>query len=183
MVRHNLAGGRGRLTTGGRRGLSCAARFFSDRPRGVTVIELLILVVLLVILAAFAIPGMSPVVLNLRLRGAAWQVGGDLRLARQRAVTIRKRFRICMTGCAISVPAGAYSLERDDGAPGTPQWVSETGAPVRLPPDVTVTANATPVFTQNGMASGCTLTVSNVMGSYQVVVGSTGRVRVCQGSC
>jgi Tfp pilus assembly protein FimT len=183
MARYSLAGGRGWLRIGGCRWPSGAAGLFSGRPRGITAIELLILVVLVVILTAFAIPSMSPVVLNLRLRGAAWQVGGDLRLARQRAVTIRKRFRICLTGCAISLPAGSYSLERDDGTPTTPQWVSETGAPVRLPPDVTLTATATPVFRQNGMASGSTLTVSNVMGSYQVVVASTGRVRVCQGSC
>ena len=183
MVRHSVAGGRGQLTTGGRRGPSSAARFFSDRPRGVTAIELLILVALLVILAAFAIPGMSPVVLNLRLRGAAWQLGGDLRLARQRAVTLRKRFRVCVTGCAISVPAGAYSFERDDGTPLTPQWVSVTGVPVRLPPGVTLTASQTPAFNQSGIASASTLTVSNVMGSYQVVVLATGRVRVCQGSC
>ncbi len=149
------------------------------RPRGITAVELLILVVLLVILAAFAIPGMSPVVLNMRLRGAAWQLGGDLRLARQRAVTDRSQFRVCVTNCIISVPVGAYSLERNDGA----GWYSESGAPIRLPDGIAVTASAIASFAQTGIASGSTFTLTNAMGGYQVVVSPTGRVRVCQGSC
>src|SRR5574341_585193 len=149
--------------------------------RGITVVELITLLVLLVILAAFAIPSMSPVVLRYRLRGAAWQLAGDLRLARQRAVTLRKPFRICVSSCAITdLPAGTYSLERQDGTP----WVSETGAPVRLPQDVTISANATPVFSPSGMTTpASTFTVTNIMGSFEIRVASTGRVKVCEGTC
>jgi Tfp pilus assembly protein FimT len=182
MIQHCVADRCSQLAIGGRLGAPRATRW-GRQPRGVTAMELLILVVLLVIVAVFAIPNMSPVVLYLRVRGAAWQLGGDLRLARQRAVTLQKRFRVCLRNCAISVPAGAYSLERDDGSPGSPRWVSETGAPVQLPANVTVTATATPAFSQNGMASGSTFTISNVMNSYQVVVASTGRVLICEGSC
>jgi len=153
------------------------------RQRGATVVELLTVIVLLVILAAIAIPNMSPVVLRYRLRGAAWQLVGDLRLARQRAVTVQKRFRLCVTSCAITVPAGSYSLERDDGTPLSPQWLSETGATVRLPQDVTISTTATATFIATGMASGGTFTLTNLIGTYQVAVGATGRVRVCQGSC
>jgi Tfp pilus assembly protein FimT len=154
-------------------------------PRGVTAIELIILVMLLVIVAAFAIPGMSPVVLHLRLRGAAWQVAGDLRLARQRAVTVRKRYRLCVppTTCALTLPNGtAYSLERDDGT-STPSWANDTGgAASRLPRDVQITGG-TPVFAATGAATGTTFTLTNPLGSYQVVVAPTGRVRVCEGAC
>lgn len=153
------------------------------KTRGVTAVELLTLMVLLVILAAFAIPSMSPVVLRQRLSGAAWQLAGDLRLARQRAVTVRKRFRVCLTSCAIGVSAGSYSIERDDGTVSTPNWVSETGVPVRLPPDVTATTTGTATFTTTGMASGGTFSVSNIMGTYEIAVASTGRVKVCQGTC
>ncbi len=147
-------------------------------PRGATVVELITLVVLLAILVAIAIPNMSPVVLNFRLRGAAWQLGGDLRLARQRAVTLRKRFRVCVSSCAITVPTGAYSVEREDGS-----FVSETGTAIKLPQDVTVTATATATFSISGAAQGSTYTLTNVMGTYQVKVYSTGEVKVCQGSC
>ena len=153
------------------------------KARGMTAVELITLMVLLVILAAFAIPSMSPVVLRQRLSGAAWQLAGDLRLARQRAVTVRKRFRVCLTNCAIGVSAGSYSIERDDGTVSTPNWVSETGVGVRLPEDVTVTTTGTATFSTNGMGSGGTFTVSNIMGTYEIAVASTGRVKVCQGTC
>jgi hypothetical protein len=48
---------------------------------------------------------------------------------------------------------------------------------------VTVSTTATATFSANGMVSGGTFTVSNLMGSYQVAVASTGRVQVCKGSC
>ena len=150
----------------------------SSGRRGATVVELITLVVLLAILVAIAIPNMSPVVLNYRLRGAAWQLGGDLRLARQRAVTLRKRFRVCVSSCAITVPTGAYSVEREDGS-----FVSETGTTIKLPQDVTVSATATTTFSINGGASGSTFTLTNIIGTYEVKVGSTGEVRVCQGTC
>jgi Tfp pilus assembly protein FimT len=145
-----------------------------------TAVELLTVVVLLVILAAFAIPSISPVVLRQRLSGAAWQLGGDLRLARQRAVTERKRFRVCVTSCAISVPPGSYSIERDDGT-----WVSDTGVAVKLPQDVTVTSTwPTATFSTNGMVTPSpTFTVSNIIGTYEIAIASTGRVKVCQGTC
>ena len=150
--------------------------------RGATVVELITLVVLLAILVAIAIPNMSPVVLGYRLRGAAWQLGGDLRLARQRAITLRKRFRVCVTSCAIALPAGAYSVERKDGT----TWTSETGTAVKLPQDVSISASGTgmAVFNLGGEATSfTTYTLTNLLGTYEVAVGSTGRIRVCQGTC
>lgn len=155
-----------------------------DGRRGATLVELLTLVVALVLLAAFAVPSISPIVLRYRVRGAAWQVAGDLRLARQRAVTLKKRFRLCVSGCAITVPPGAYSVERDDGPPGgPPAWVSETGVPTVLPQNVTIAATATPTFTITGAAGGGTVTLTNLLGTYQVAVAQSGRVIVCEGTC
>ncbi len=153
--------------------------------RGVTFIELITLTIALLILLAIGVPRMSPVVQQFRLKGAAWQLAGDLRLARQRAVTTQRRFRVCLSICAITVPGGSYSVEVDVGTPGHANWTSETGAPARLPPDVTITTNATAYFTPNGMASGSTFTLTNLMGSYQVAVTPTGKVTVavCTGTC
>ena len=149
--------------------------------RGTTALELITIVFLLVILSAIAIPGFTPVILNYRLRGAAWQVTGDLRLARQRAVTLRKRFRVCVTSCQITVPTGAYTIERDDGTVSSLNWVSDTVAAVPLATSVSISTTATATFSITGMASGATYTVSNLAGTYQVVVASTGRVQVCPG--
>jgi Tfp pilus assembly protein FimT len=150
----------------------------------VTAIELVTLVVLLVIIAAFAIPGMSPVVLRYRLRGAAWQVAGDLRLARQQAVTMRKRFRVCVTNCAIAVPAGAYSIERDDGSVTAASWKSTTGATRRLPQDVQLQVDRpATMFQMTGTTADTgTFLLTNAIGSYAVTVTTTGRIRVCEGS-
>lgn len=155
----------------------------AGRCRGVTLVELITLVALLVVLAALAIPTISPIVLRYRVRGAAWQVAGDLRLARQRAVTIKKRFRFCVADCAIAVPPGAYSVEREDGATGSGTWVNEQGVANRLPPDVAIAANAAPTFTLTGTAASGTVTLSNLLGAYQVVVAPSGRVQVCEGMC
>ncbi len=151
--------------------------------RGVTLIELIILAAVMVILAGIAIPRMGPVVQGFRLRGAAWQLAGDLRLARQRALTSQQRFRICVSSCVLSITAGEYSLERDIGPPGTPNWVSDIGAATRLPTDVTISASATATFSSNGMASGSTYTLTNLMGQYEVKVASTGQVTVCKAPC
>jgi len=155
----------------------------AGRCRGVTILELVTLVALLIILAALAIPTISPIVLRSRLRGAAWQVTGDLRLARQRAVTIKKRFRFCVAGCAVPVLPGSYSVEREDGAMGSGSWVNEHGVATRLPPDVTITVNATPTFTLTGTAASGTVTLSNLLGVYEVAVAQSGRVQVCEGAC
>jgi Tfp pilus assembly protein FimT len=152
--------------------------------RGVTFIELIILTLAMVILASIGIPRMGPVVQGFRLRGAAWQLAGDLRLARQRAVTSKQRFRICVSSCIITVKAGEYSLERDIGSPGSPNWISETGAASRLPLDVTISASATATFSSSGMATtGSTYTVSNLVGEYEVAVAFTGQVRMCKKPC
>jgi len=155
----------------------------AGRCRGVTVVELVTLVALLVVLAALAIPTISPIVLRYRVRGAAWQVAGDLRLARQRAVTLKKRFRFCVAGCAVAIPPGGYSVEREDGAMGSGTWVSEQGVATRLPPDVAIAANAVPTFTLTGTAASGTVTVSNLLGAYEVAVAQSGRVQVCEGAC
>jgi Tfp pilus assembly protein FimT len=152
-------------------------------PRGVTFIELLTLTIVILILAAIGVPRVSPIVQNFQLKGAAWQLAGDLRLARQRAVTTQRRFRICVSGCTIAVPVGAYSIEVEQPPVGSLNWTSETGAAAMLPYSVTITATATATFSANGMAGASTYTLTNLMGTYQVAVAATGQVKVCQGTC
>ena len=148
--------------------------------RGVTFIELIALTIVILILAMIAIPRVSPIVQNFQLKGAAWQLAGDLRLARQRAVTTQRRFRICVTDCKIALPAGTYSFEMEQLPVGSLKWASETGVPTRLPPSVCVSAGGSGMatFAANGMASGNTFTLYNLIGELQVTVASTGQVTV-----
>ncbi len=149
-------------------------------PHGVTFIEVIAVTAVLLILATIGVPRVSPIVQQFRLKGAAWQLAGDLRLARQRAVTTQRRYRVCVTGCRILVPGGAYSIEMEQSPVGSLNWTNEAGAPTGLPPDVCVSAGGSGIatFAANGMASGNTFRLYNVIGEYQVTVASTGQVRV-----
>ncbi len=149
-------------------------------PHGITFVEVITVTGVLFILAMIGVPRVSPIVQQFRLKGAAWQLAGDLRLARQRAVTTQRRFRVCLSGCKITLPTGTYSVEVEQPPLGSLNWTSETGAPARLPPDVCVSAGGSGIvtFAANGMASGNTFTLYNLIGEYQVTVASTGQVRI-----
>ncbi|MFQ5988331.1 MAG: Tfp pilus assembly protein FimT/FimU [Candidatus Methylomirabilales bacterium] len=148
--------------------------------RGVTLIEILIVVTVFAIVAAMAMPWILGVIEAYRLRVAAWELAGDLRLARQKAVSTQVRHRVCLSNCASAVPPGGYLLERE----GTPVWELDV---VRsdLPDGVAITDNTGGKFTfeAKGGVNGGTATLSSTAGTYQVRTASSGRVRVCKGIC
>ncbi|MBI3989668.1 MAG: GspH/FimT family pseudopilin [candidate division NC10 bacterium] len=157
---------------------SIALRPSTDPPRGFTVAVLLIAIAITVILAIASIPFFQRTIEAYRLRAAAWQLAGDLRLARQKAVTLQKRQRVCFTGCTTTVPANGYVIEREEAS-----WVSDSkGLPfaggVSMDPNVTAIT-----FETKGEVNGATVTLANSIGIYQVRTASTGRVLVCKESC
>lgn len=158
--------------------------------RGLTVMELLIATAILVLLTGISVPFVSSAVEAYRLRGAAWQLAGDLRLARQRAVSTQQRYRLCFTDCVTSVAPNTYVFERDNGVAGSPAWVAESQMPLAHPQGVSVDATRTSgnrgsvVFDVKGDADAFgTLTVANSAGIYQIKTDRMGRVVVCKGKC
>jgi prepilin-type N-terminal cleavage/methylation domain-containing protein len=155
----------------------------SGDQRGITLIEILIVVTLLVVAAGVAMPWFLGVIEGYRLRVAAWEIAGDLRLARQKSVSTQVQYRICLSNCASAVPAGGYLLERQAGG-----WVLDV-ARNDLPDGVVVTTNGPGdkiTFDTKGELAGTlgtTTTLTNGTGTYEVRVASTGRVRVCKGTC
>lgn len=150
--------------------------------RGVTLIEILIIVTLLVVVAGVAMPWVLGVIESYRLRVGAWELAGDLRLARQKAVSTQVRHRICLSNCAGPVPTGGYLLERE-----TAGWILDV-ARTDLPDGVAITTTAPNdklTFGSKGEVSGATgtMTITNGTGTYEVAVAVTGRVRVCKGTC
>lgn len=151
--------------------------------RGITLIEILIVVTLLVVVAAMAMPWFLGIIEGYRLRVAAWELAGDLRLVRQKSVSTQVRHRICLANCSGPVPAGGYLLERE--AVG---WVLDV-ARNDFPDGVTITTNGPGnkiTFDTKGELAGTlgtTNTLTNATGTYEVRVASTGRVRVCKGIC
>ena len=151
--------------------------------RGITLIEILIVVTLLVVMAGVAMPWFLGVIESYRLRVAAWEIAGDLRLVRQKAVTSQVKHRLCLSNCASPVPPGGYLLEREGAS-----WELYV-ARADLPDGVAVTTNGPGdkiTFDTKGELAGplgATTTVANGIGTYEVKVASTGRVRVCKGIC
>ena len=150
--------------------------------RGASLMELFMVGVALVVLMGMVMPSFFRTLEAYRLRGAAWNLAGDLRLARQTAVSTQVRHRFCLSGCDNPVPDGGYLLERE----ATASW--EVLARVNVPDGVTITSNAPgdklTFDTKGGVSGGLgTMTLTNGSGTYQVATAITGRVRVCKGPC
>jgi Tfp pilus assembly protein FimT len=150
--------------------------------------EMLMVLLALVVMAGMAMPSVFRTMEAYRLRGAAWNLAGDVRLARQKAVSIQVQHRICFSNCSDAVPAGGYLLERENPGGPPPGWVVDVRR-ADLPDGVTITNNAPggklTFDTKGGLwgATGATVTLTNSSGTYDVVTAMTGRVRVCKGSC
>jgi prepilin-type N-terminal cleavage/methylation domain-containing protein len=150
--------------------------------RGVSLMEILMVVVAVAVMAGMAMPSLLGTMERYRLRAAAWELAGDFRLARQKAVSLQQRHRICLANCGSPVPAGGYLLEREDGAvPGG--WALDLTRS-DLPNGLTVTWIGDKVtYDTKGEASGSTVTLTNSVGTFEVVASPSGRVRACKVAC
>ena len=151
--------------------------------QGITFMELMIVLMVAALLAAAATPWILGTIESYRVRSAAWEVAGDLRLARQRAVSTQVRHRFCISNCDSPVPTGGYLLERQ-GTPWTPDLVrADLPNGVALLP--TTLADGKLTFEAKGGVSGqagC-IDVTNVARDYHVVTVPSGRVLVDKGAC
>lgn len=141
--------------------------------------------VALVVLLGMVMPSVYRTLEAYRLRAAAWNLAGDLRLARQKAVSLQQRHRICFNDCTMPPPADGYLLERkaDPAVPDPGGWALDL---IRsdLPNGLTLAWTGDKVtYDVKGEAFGSTVTLTNSVGSYQVVASSSGRVRACKGTC
>ncbi|HYR01458.1 MAG TPA: GspH/FimT family protein [Casimicrobiaceae bacterium] len=75
---------------------------------GVTLVELLVVLMLMAIIAAIAIPMLGPGVSNAELRSAARQVAAGLRMARDDAVATRTDTRV-----TLDLEHRTFQIERD----------------------------------------------------------------------
>jgi Tfp pilus assembly protein FimT len=151
--------------------------------QGITVMEILIVLVVAAILAAAATPLILRTIESYRVRSAAWEVAGDLRLARQRAVSTQVRHRFCISNCGSPVPTGGYLVERE-GTPWTADLVrADLPNGVALLP-TTLTDGKLTFEAKGGVsgAAGC-IDVTNGTGGYKVATATSGRVRVDKGAC
>ncbi|MFH0872841.1 MAG: GspH/FimT family pseudopilin [bacterium] len=155
--------------------------------RGFTATELLIAVMVLLIIVAAATPYLLGTIQNYRLRGGAWQVAGDLRLARQKSVASGRPFKLTFKDRTASTDPNSYIIQRQEvsgtwtGDPAPRIYLQTTGGPTY----VMIDSTSTPVggvlnFAANGTVptAGTIRLVDGRGKRYDVVVNSMGRVRV-----
>jgi type IV fimbrial biogenesis protein FimT len=149
------------------------------KDSGFTLIELIVIIAIVAIFAAIAVPNFLSYIPKSRLNGAARQVMGDLMAARMKAVKLNHRVKVFFYS------DHQYKICDDANNDGT---VDDGEGNVQVKDihsnyhDVTLTKSADPVFQPRGTVSPTTkITLSSTSDSNlikYVKVAITGRVKI-----
>ena len=135
--------------------------------KGVTLIELIVVMVIIAIGAALMTPGIGRGISRYRWRSATRDIVSTLRTAQMRAISNNKAYQVVFTP-----GSGTYILESVDG--------TDVGATQTVPSGITFTtsfAANTALFNPNSTAASGSVTVTYSKGSNQITVSSaTGRI-------
>lgn len=132
---------------------------------GLTLVELLIVLGLIVCLVAIASPNMGRISSGYRLRGAAREVATDLQYARLLAVKENKSFRVDFF-------PQSYQVVRNSD-----EFVAKSRNFSSDYPGITL-SGSTVNFNSRGNSNTHSITVSNPTGSKTISVVPTGRVKL-----
>lgn len=147
-----------------------------ENESGFTLMELMLVVVIMGIVAAIAIPGFMGFLPGMRVNGAARQVMGDLMDARMEAVKQNNKFKVFFLN------DHEYKILDDDDNDGIDDSGTETSKTVDIQDnykDVTLSDTGDPVFGPKGTATSLsTITVQNASGSKTVSISVAGRVKI-----
>jgi prepilin-type N-terminal cleavage/methylation domain-containing protein len=141
--------------------------------RGITLLELIIVMVIIAIGAVLTTPNISGWLPNYRLRSATRDVASIMRLAQLKAVSSNTSFRV-----SFNVLNDSYVLEYQTTGGA---WVAEGGTQT-LPTGVKVNTDFGNVatFSPNSTSTDGNITLNNTKGSTKRVhlLGLTGRIRI-----
>ena len=152
-----------------------------QKDTGFTLLELMVVVAMVAILTAIAIPNTISWQNNAKLNGDVFNLRGDLEMAKLRAIKEN-------ANVAVLYNANGYEIFIDNGDGGgvADNWVRD-GAEVlltnkQLSDGVTMTTNFTSSrarFTDRGRCNGGTAVITNSAGTTKsIVVSIIGRIRV-----
>lgn len=103
-----------------------------EQARGFTLVELMITVAVIGILAVVAVPAMTDMINNSRLRGQSEEVTAALQLARSEAVRRNQRITACAAGSGTTCAASATRFVvywQDPGNAANTEMVREISMP------------------------------------------------------
>jgi len=141
--------------------------------KGVTLIELIVVLVIIAIGAVLAVPNLGPWLANYRLRTATRDIASNMRTAQMRAVSNNVDYQVFFAG-------DTYVLQRNSGGVG---WIDD-GAKQTLPTGITIQSNtfagSVASFRPNSSSNGGTIVLRNTRNTTRTitVLLSTGRITV-----
>jgi type IV fimbrial biogenesis protein FimT len=147
-----------------------------SRRTGFTLLELMIIIAVIGILSAIAIPSFLSMLPGMRLNGAARMVAGDLMAARMKAVKLNHKAKVFFDD------AYQYRICDDADKNGTVDDGEGDVVTRNLQTEydnVTLSSNLDPVFSPRGTANSFgTVTLTNTSGSKYVKAAISGRIKI-----
>lgn len=139
--------------------------------KGVTLIELIIVIAIIALGAVLAVPNLGPWLANYRLRTVTRDIASTLRTAQMKAVSNNVDYQVSFSG-------GSYILQRNTGG----LWVNE-GTAQTLPSGVSIVppTNNPLTFSPNSSSNGGTIVLQGAKGQRTItVLPSTARITILQ---
>lgn len=143
--------------------------------KGVTLIELIVVMVIIAIGALLLAPNIGAWLPNYRLRSATRDIVSTLRTANMKAVSTNLEYRVQFNAS----PPGTYWIERGDQSSNSSNWTQE-GSINELPSGVSINFTGNIEFNPDSTCNTQTIVLTNSKGKQSriTLVPSTGKVNV-----